>query len=85
FLRYLGEVATAVSTINRTDRKKLYDQLLLAAKRKTATADVKLDQRGRVVDPSEGELETDPNVLIVDDAQGYALRSGEPQNGQKSS
>ncbi len=36
FLRYLGEVATAVSDINRADRKKLYDQLLLVAKKKTA-------------------------------------------------
>ena len=36
FLRYLGEVATAVSDINDADRKKLYDQLLLVAKKKTA-------------------------------------------------
>jgi DNA topoisomerase-6 subunit B len=85
FLRYLGEVATAVSTINSADRKKLYDQLLLVAKRKTATADVKLDRRGRIVEPSNGELESDPNVLIVEEPHELANRSGEPTDGQKSS
>ncbi len=48
FLRYLGEVANAVSDINNADRKQLYDQLLVVAKKKTATADVKLDERGRI-------------------------------------
>jgi DNA topoisomerase-6 subunit B len=84
FLRYLGEVATAVSEINRADRKKLYDQLLLVAKRKTATADVKLDERGRVCEDENGELEGDPSVLIVD-AQHEFARGVEPTNGQKSS
>ena len=40
FLRYVGEVATAVSRINNTDRNKLYDQLLEVAKKRTAEADV---------------------------------------------
>src|SRR5260370_40468852 len=31
FLRYLGEVATAVSEINQADRKALYDRLLEVA------------------------------------------------------
>ena len=84
FLRYLGEVATAVSTINRTDRKKLYDQLLLVAKRKTATADTKLDDRGRVLEESDGELESDPSVLIVDGTSEYGIRKVEG-NGQTSS
>ena len=47
FLRYLGEVATAVSHINGSDRENLYDQLLKVAKRKTAEADLKMDRRGR--------------------------------------
>jgi DNA topoisomerase-6 subunit B len=85
FLRYLGEVATAVSTINSADRKKLYDQLLLVAKRKTATADVKLDQRGRVVEETNGELESDPSVLIIDEPHEFALRGAEQSNGQTSS
>jgi DNA topoisomerase-6 subunit B len=64
FLRYLGEVATAVSVINGVDRAKLYDQLLAVAKKKTAEADVKLDDRGRPVEDEE-ELELGDNCIIV--------------------
>ena len=63
FLRYLGEVATAVSEINAADRSTLYNQLLVLAKKKTAEADVKLDRRGR---PIEEELDLGDNVLIID-------------------
>jgi DNA topoisomerase-6 subunit B len=64
FLRYLGEVATAVSSINQVDRDALYERLLAVAKSKTAEADMKLDDRGRVV---EEDLEDfGDNVLIVD-------------------
>jgi len=63
FLRYLGEVASAVSEINRADRKDLYERLLKIATKKTAEADVKLDSRGR---PIEEELDFGSNVLIVD-------------------
>jgi DNA topoisomerase-6 subunit B len=85
FLRYLGEVATAVSDINRVDRKKLYDQLLVVAKRKTAQADMKLDQRGRVVEGEEDDLESDPSVLIVPPAQDLRIRTTESTNGKKGS
>ena len=64
FLRYLGEVATAVSVINGVDRAKLYDQLLAVAKKKTAEADVKLDDRGRPIEDEE-ELELGDNCIIV--------------------
>jgi DNA topoisomerase-6 subunit B len=64
FLRYLGEVATAVSEINNVDRGALYEQLLSVAKRRTADADMKLDDRGRPVE--EAELAADSAVLIVD-------------------
>jgi DNA topoisomerase VI subunit B len=64
FLRYLGEVATAVSSINGHDRDKLYDQLLTVAKKKTADADAKFDDRGRKVKRDE-ELELGENVLII--------------------
>jgi len=64
FLRYLGEVATAVSHINQAERDELYQQLLKLAHRKTAEADVRLDDRGR---PIEEDLEAyGDNVLIVD-------------------
>jgi DNA topoisomerase-6 subunit B len=64
FLRYLGEVATAVAKINGANRDKLYEQLLAVAKRKTIEADTKLDDRGRrIEDDEEGYGE---HVLIVD-------------------
>jgi DNA topoisomerase-6 subunit B len=64
FLRYLKEVAAAVSVINGVDREKLYEQLLAVAKKKTAEADVKLDDRGKpIVD--EEELELGDNCIIV--------------------
>ncbi|MEX0713111.1 MAG: DNA topoisomerase VI subunit B, partial [Pirellulales bacterium] len=64
FMRYLGEVATAVSEINHVDRDALYEQLKEVAKRKTAQADVKLDKRGRPILEEEQEDFGD-NVLIV--------------------
>ncbi|MDE0939094.1 MAG: DNA topoisomerase VI subunit B [Pirellulales bacterium] len=63
FLRYLGEVANAVSEINRANRQDLYEQLLKMATKKTAEADVKLDSRGR---PIEEEIDFGKNVLIID-------------------
>lgn len=62
FMRYLGEVATAVSRINRTDRQALYQKLLEVAKRKTREADAQFDERGRRVD---GE-DYGQHVIIVD-------------------
>jgi DNA topoisomerase-6 subunit B len=68
FLRYLGEVATAVSSIKGYGdgkKKDLYGQLLSVAKRKTAVADTQLDDRG--VKKQEPVAEDfGENVLIVD-------------------
>ncbi len=61
FLRYIGEVATAVSRINSTDRDKLNEQLLAVATRRTAEADVKLNDRGRPIE----EADFGGNVIIV--------------------
>ncbi len=83
FLRYLGEVATAVSDINNADRKKLYDQLLLVAKKKTSQADAKLDERGRVIDEEAEDL--GDNVLIVEPTENFGIRNLEAKNGQKES
>ncbi len=56
---------SAVSEINEADREELYDQLLDVAKRKTAEADVKLDDRGRKVEPKR-RTDFGDNVLIVE-------------------
>jgi DNA topoisomerase-6 subunit B len=64
FLRYLGEVATAVAQINGQDRAALYEQLLAVAKKKTSEADVKLDDRGRPIQ-DEDDLDLGDNCIIV--------------------
>ena len=64
FLRYLGEVATAVATINGGKRDKIYEELLRVAKKKTAEADVKLNESGQPIDEPE-ELNLGENVIIV--------------------
>ncbi len=65
FLRYLGEVAEAVHTINGHDKKSLYDQLLKVAKKKTSDADLKLDDQGRVIDHDDDTEAFGDGVLIV--------------------
>lgn len=66
FLRYLNEVATACEDLCGADRESVYENLVEVARKKTATADLKLDDRGRkvakAVDPED---EYGGNVLIV--------------------
>jgi len=64
FLRYIGEVATAVTRINSGDRDKLYEQLLEVAKKRTAEADVQLNDRGKRVE--EDEEDFGGGVIIVE-------------------
>jgi DNA topoisomerase VI subunit B len=64
FLRYLGEVADAVSGINKADRGKLYERLMEVAKRRTVEADVRLDDRGRPIE--EDDADFGKNVIIVE-------------------
>ena len=49
FLRYLGEVAGAVSMINGVDKETIYNHLLEVAKEKTSDADVRLDEFGNPI------------------------------------
>ncbi|TWT90934.1 DNA topoisomerase VI subunit B [Pseudobythopirellula maris] len=72
FLRYLKEVATAVSEINAAEERELYDQLVKVAEKRTAEADMKLDDRGRPIEEDPTELNLGDNVLIVDPAQHEA-------------
>jgi DNA topoisomerase VI subunit B len=64
FLRYLGEVAGAVSAIKDSGergKKALYGRLVEVAKRKTAVADTVMDDRGN----KKMAEELGDNVLIV--------------------
>jgi DNA topoisomerase-6 subunit B len=67
FLRYLGEVAGAVSVINQVDRDELYNKLVEVAKKKTAEADLEFDESGRPI-AEVNEEDFGGNVLIVDTA-----------------
>ena len=50
----------------------LYDQLVKVAKRRTAEADMKLDDRGRPIEQDPTEMNLGDNVLIVDPSQHKA-------------
>ncbi len=67
FLRYLGEVASAVSEINGVNRDQLYGKLVDVAKKRTAEADAQFDDRGRKIEQSPEAVaeELGENVLIV--------------------
>jgi DNA topoisomerase-6 subunit B len=67
FLRYLGEVAKAVAAIKEYDdrsSKQLYGRLVDLAKRRTAIADARFDDKGKKVEAAEENF--GENVLIVD-------------------
>jgi DNA topoisomerase-6 subunit B len=78
FLRYLGEVATAVSEINKADRDELYERLVKVAKKKTAEADMQLDDRGRPIVEEEQEEDFGDNVLIIKPQAEEAKAETEP-------
>jgi DNA topoisomerase VI subunit B len=68
FERYIGEIAKAVASINGTDAKVLYDNLLEQARKRTAVADQVLDDEGRVV--KNRTIDTDDDgVIIVESAR----------------
>src|SRR5688572_30237216 len=67
FLRYLGEVTSAVASIKEygeRPKKELYSRLLHVAKRKTFEADTTLDDRGKKVESADEDF--GGNVLIVE-------------------
>lgn len=62
FLRYLGEVADALSDISGENRDEIFADLVAVAKKKTSTADLKFGEDGK---PIEDEIDFGENVLIV--------------------
>ncbi|MCA3003937.1 MAG: DNA topoisomerase VI subunit B [Phycisphaerales bacterium] len=69
FERYIGEITKAVSAINGTDARKLYDALLTQAKKRTAVADLQLDEDGKAI---KDEDPADQDGVIILDAPGSA-------------
>jgi DNA topoisomerase-6 subunit B len=66
FERYIGEISKAIHAINGTDAKKLYERLLLEARKRTAIADARLDEDGKTVQADEAEeLKDDEGVVMV--------------------
>ncbi|MBS0192374.1 MAG: DNA topoisomerase VI subunit B [Phycisphaerales bacterium] len=70
FERYIGEIANACNAINGVDAKKLYEAMLVQARKRTAIADLQLDDEGKKVkepDPADQE-----GVIIVEQAANLA-------------
>jgi DNA topoisomerase-6 subunit B len=76
FERYIGEVAKACAFITGTNDKVLYEALQKQAKRRTAAADTRLDEEGKVV-RGEDPL-ADEGVLIVESAAPAAPGDSPP-------
>jgi DNA topoisomerase VI subunit B len=67
FERYIGEIAKSINAITGEDAKKLYEHLLKEAKKRTAIADAKLDEEGRMTKKDEAdELRDDEGVVMVE-------------------
>jgi DNA topoisomerase-6 subunit B len=66
FLRYIGEIAKSCEALTGTRAEEVYAALMKQAERKTAEADVTLDDEGRVVDDG-GRLAKDDDVVIVEE------------------
>jgi DNA topoisomerase-6 subunit B len=82
FERYIGEIAQAVHAITGEDARKLYDQLLKEARKRTAIADAELDADGRVIKGKKkkgdevDELRDDQGVVLVEQR---AVQVAEPE------
>ena len=65
FKKYIGEIAQACAAITGDDPAKLFEALAAMAKRKTATADMRLDEDGKRVKEDEDPADQD-GVIIID-------------------
>ncbi len=63
FERYIGEISQAVALINGVEARQIYDSLLAQARKRTAIADIQLNEDGKAVkdeDPADQD-----GVIIV--------------------
>ena len=79
FLRYLGEIARAAGEMADYDAEKLYEQLELLARKKTSTADLKMDDHGRKIEAAPDD-EFGGGVYIVEDEPSPLLPQAKQQH-----
>jgi DNA topoisomerase-6 subunit B len=85
FERYIGEISQAINAINGTDAKKLYNALLTEARKRTAIADIELDEDGRAIKKDEAdELNGDDGVVMVE-SRAALLKEPLPEDGAADS
>jgi len=68
FERYIGEISRACNYLTGTDTQELYDALLNQAKARTEIADAQLDDEGKFIKDSAGNLAKADDVIILDDS-----------------
>jgi hypothetical protein len=66
FERYIGEISQAINAITGDDAKQIYEALLTQAKKRTAIADLKLDEEGKKI--KEEAAADEEGVIIVQSA-----------------
>lgn len=80
FERYIGEISQAINALTGVETKKLYDALLTQARKRTAIADLQLDEDGKAVkdeDPADSE-----GVIIVETAASQPAQA-EPRRPEQ--
>ncbi len=68
FQKYIGEIAQACNAINGVDAESLYAALLEQAKKKTAVADLELDEEGKAIRDRIADVSDEDGVIIVERA-----------------
>jgi DNA topoisomerase VI subunit B len=84
FERYIGEITKAINAINGTDATKLYDALLTQAKKRTAIADLELDDEGKAV-KDEDPSDQDGVIIVAPAVDPAAPAAGSPSAKSKPS
>jgi hypothetical protein len=91
FERYIGEVAQAIHDITGEPTKKLYEQLVKEAKKRTAIADAELDEDGKVIKGRKkkgdeaDDLRDDEGVVLVEQRAPRVADEATEENEQPAS
>ena len=81
FERYIGEIAQAVNAINQTDTRKLYEALLAQAKKRTAIADLELDDEGKAKKGEEDPGDQEGVIIVEPAAPGLSAATTTGRRG----